>query len=126
MVRSGSTISAIFASTASSPSAFFPRAAAFSSWARSFIAPRSSSVNPSNFWPVVAVLSPDFCLSFIANCLPCRSRRGRPSCQEAAPAAACPNCPAVPSGEAGDDIEVLVDGARARLTGRPGTAPAPP
>src|SRR5215216_6288041 len=46
MVRSGSGISAIFASTSLSP------ASAFSSWARSFIAARSSSVN--------------FCVSFFA------------------------------------------------------------
>ena len=77
MARSGSDISAIFASTALSWSAFFPRgprpAAAFSSWARSFIAPRSSSVNPSYFLSVAAVLSAGFCVSFIANFLPCES-----------------------------------------------------
>src|SRR5574341_2204700 len=47
MARSGSDISAIFASTALSPSTWSPRgplrACAFSSWARSFIAARSSS-----------------------------------------------------------------------------------
>src|SRR5438270_8958096 len=48
MVRSGSGIAAIFASTALSPSA------PFSSWMRSFIAPRSSSVNPLNFLLVAA------------------------------------------------------------------------
>src|SRR5207247_7975642 len=42
MARSGFGISAIFASTSLSPSAL----SAFSSWARSFIAARSSSVNP--------------------------------------------------------------------------------
>src|SRR5436309_9633697 len=50
LVRSGSGISAIFASTSLSPSALPARgprrAAAFSSWARSLIAARSSSVNP--------------------------------------------------------------------------------
>src|SRR5712692_5828809 len=55
IARSGSCIAAIFASTAPSPSAlsFFPRgprrASAFSSWARSFIAARSWSVNPLDF-----------------------------------------------------------------------------
>ena len=47
MARSGSGISAIFASTALSPSAF--SVSAFSSWTRSFIAARSSSVNPLAF-----------------------------------------------------------------------------
>src|SRR5687767_11563587 len=48
MARSGPGISAIFASTSLSPSALFllARASAFSSWARSFIAARSSSVSP--------------------------------------------------------------------------------
>src|SRR5690348_6197647 len=53
MARSGSRISAIFASTAPSPSVLSRgprRAAAFSSWTRSFIAARSSSVNPLNFF----------------------------------------------------------------------------
>jgi len=51
MARSGSGISAIFASTARSPSALFfsARASAFSSRARSLIAARSSSVNPLDF-----------------------------------------------------------------------------
>jgi hypothetical protein len=75
MARSGSGISAIFASTALSPSALSAcgprRAAAFSSWARSFIAPRSSSVNPSTFLSVAVVLLADFCVSFIAGLLPC-------------------------------------------------------
>src|SRR4029434_9278271 len=57
MARSGSGISAIFASTALSPSAL----SAFSSWMRSFIAARSSSVNPSGFLPLVVVLL-DFCV----------------------------------------------------------------
>src|SRR5256886_7119151 len=58
--RSGSGIAAIFASTALSPSAV----SAFSSWARSFIAARSSSVNPLNFLPIAVVLLADFCVSF--------------------------------------------------------------
>ena len=55
MARSGSVISAIFASKSLSPSALslFARASAFSSLARSFIAAFSSSVNPL-----------DFCVSF--------------------------------------------------------------
>jgi hypothetical protein len=40
---------------------------------RSFIAPRSSSVNPSNFFSVAVVLLADFCSSFIAGFLPCES-----------------------------------------------------
>src|SRR3989475_7611457 len=63
MARSGSGISAIFASTALSPSALSAReprrAAAFSSWARSFIAARSSSVNPLNVLPIAVVLLAD-------------------------------------------------------------------
>ena len=57
MARSGSGISAIFASRSVSPSAFLARgprrAAAFSSWARSRIAARSSSVNPLDAWVAV-------------------------------------------------------------------------
>src|SRR5215467_5723109 len=72
--RSGSAISAIFASTALSPSALAPRgprrAAVFSSWACSFIAPRSSSVNPPDvlFFAVLPVAG--FCLSVIERFLP--------------------------------------------------------
>src|SRR5438270_4846172 len=58
MVRSGSGISAIFASTAASPSPL----SALSSWMRSFIAPCSSSVNPLNFF---LVLLADFCAGFM-------------------------------------------------------------
>src|SRR5213592_1105190 len=62
MVRSGSRISAIFASTALSPS-LLP---AFISWTRSLIAPRSSSVNALL---VAVVLLADclvlFCVGFI-------------------------------------------------------------
>src|SRR5436309_10759714 len=58
MVRSGSRISAIFASTAAFPSPL----SALSSWMRSFIAPCSSSVNPLNFLLVAVVLLADFCL----------------------------------------------------------------
>src|SRR5206468_3810859 len=70
MARSGSGIAAIFASTSLSPSASFffarapRRASAFSSWARSFIAARSSSVNPMDFLSIVAMLLADFCVSF--------------------------------------------------------------
>ena len=96
MARSGSGISAIFASTALSPSALPARgprrAAAFSSWARSFIAARSSSVNPSNVLSIAVVLLADFCVSFIAG-FPLRvlmwttlmlgSRRGGGFCETA-------------------------------------------
>src|SRR5437870_30443 len=68
MARSGSRISAIFASTALSPSALSacgPRPAdVFSSWTRSFIAARSSSMNPVNFLLIAVVLLADFCVSF--------------------------------------------------------------
>jgi hypothetical protein len=55
--RSGSGISAIFASTSLSPSALLllARASAFSSLARSFIAAFSSSVNPLDFLPLAVV-----------------------------------------------------------------------
>jgi hypothetical protein len=70
MARSGSGISAIFASTSLSPSGLpargTRRAAAFSSRARSFIAARSSSVNPSYVLSLVA----GFCVSFIERFLP--------------------------------------------------------
>src|SRR2546427_2041814 len=56
MVRSGSRISAIFASTTLSPSPL----PAFISWTRSLIAPRSSSVNPLDFLLIVVVLLADF------------------------------------------------------------------
>src|SRR5207247_2748880 len=57
---SRSSISAIFASTALFPSALSARgarrASVFSSWARSFIAARSSAVNPLDFLPLAVVL----------------------------------------------------------------------
>src|SRR2546428_3942129 len=69
MARSGSDISSIFASTALSPSALSARgprlADVFSSWTRSFIAARSSSVNPVNFLLLAVVLLADFCVSFL-------------------------------------------------------------
>src|SRR5947209_4141025 len=69
MVRSDSGISAIFASTSLSPSALPARgprrAAAFSSWARSFIAARSSSVNPLDVLRVAVALLADFCVPFL-------------------------------------------------------------
>src|SRR5207249_8527774 len=71
MARSGSRIAAIFASTSLSPSALslFARAPAFNSWARSFIAARSSSVNPLDFLLIAVVLSADFCVPFFAGFL---------------------------------------------------------
>src|SRR6266516_4359894 len=75
MARSGSCIAAIFASTSPSPSAlsFFRRgprrASAFSSWARSFIAARSSSVNPLDFLLIAVVLLADSCVPFFAGFL---------------------------------------------------------
>src|SRR5437870_4929130 len=68
MVRSGSRISAIFASTALSPSALSARgprpADAFRSWRYSFIAARSSSVNPLNFSLIAVALLADSCVYF--------------------------------------------------------------
>src|SRR5215218_3128656 len=73
MARSDSGISAIFASTSLSPSALPARgprrASAFSSWARSFIAARSSSVNPLDFLSIAVVLLADFCMAFFAGLL---------------------------------------------------------
>src|SRR6266508_1179144 len=62
MARSGSDISAIFASTALSPASLFlvMRASAFSSRARSFIAARSWALNPLDFLLVAAPFV-DFC-----------------------------------------------------------------
>src|SRR3972149_3047706 len=69
MARSDPCISAIFAITALSPSALSARgprrASAFSSWARSFIAARSSSVNPFTVLPIAVVLLADFCVAFL-------------------------------------------------------------
>src|SRR5881396_3095324 len=71
IARSRSGISAIFASTSLSPSPLTARAprreAAFSSWARSLIAARSSSVNPLDALPVV--LLADCCVAFFAGFL---------------------------------------------------------
>src|SRR5438132_6314071 len=69
IARSGSGISAILASTSLSPSALPRRAAAFISSARSFIAARSSGVNPSDVLLVVVVLLADFCGPFFAGFL---------------------------------------------------------
>src|SRR3979409_2455896 len=66
--RSGFGISAIFASTALSPSAL--SAAAFSSLTRSFIAPSSSAVNFADVCLTAVVLLADFCLAFIGGFLP--------------------------------------------------------
>src|SRR3712207_921527 len=65
MLRSDSGISAIFASRALSPSAL--RASAFSSWARSRIAARSSAVNPLE--ALLVVVFADCCLPFLAGFL---------------------------------------------------------
>src|SRR5437870_5438407 len=69
MERSAFGISAIFASTSLSPSAFFGRgprrASAFSSWTRSFIAARSSSVNPLTALPVTVAFLADFRVSVL-------------------------------------------------------------
>src|SRR5882672_5342390 len=69
IARSGLGISAIFASTSRSPSAFFARgprrASAFSSWTRSFIAARSSSVNPLAALLVTLARLADFCVSVL-------------------------------------------------------------
>src|SRR5438128_2259255 len=81
MARSGFGISAIFASTSLSPSAFFARgprrASAFSSRARSFIAARSSSVNPLTALPVTVALLADFCVSVFGLIEPPRTDFGR-------------------------------------------------
>jgi hypothetical protein len=73
--RSGSGSSAILASTARSASAFpfLARASAFSSWARSFIAARSSSEKPADVVPVAVVRLADLWVSVIAGFLPCQS-----------------------------------------------------
>src|SRR5579863_5355575 len=67
MTRSGAGIVAIFASTTLSPSALSARgprrAAAFSSWARSLIAARSSSVNP---WMLLAGFFATFFVGFLS------------------------------------------------------------
>jgi hypothetical protein len=41
------------------------RHGAFSSWARSFIAARSSSVNPATVLPIAMVLRAAFCVAFV-------------------------------------------------------------
>src|SRR3989475_8334239 len=69
MARSGSRISAIFARTALSPSALSARgprpAEAFRSWRYSFIAARSSSVNPLTFLFTAVVPLADLCVSLV-------------------------------------------------------------
>src|SRR5437879_13351137 len=109
MARSGSGISAIFASTAFSPSALSARGArradAFSSWWRSFIAARSSSVHPSDVLSI-AVLLADFFVSFIAGFLSARSDGDDPDSREP-PRRLLRNCSGYP-GETSDDIEVVV------------------
>src|SRR5687768_10558497 len=71
MVRSGSGIAAIAASTALSPAALSAprRASVFSSRARSFIAARSSSVNPLDSLSMAPGLLVAFCAVFFVACL---------------------------------------------------------
>jgi hypothetical protein len=68
MARSDPFIAAIAASRSRSPSARFllARASAFSSWARAFIAARSSAVNPLDVLLRAAALFADFCVLFVA------------------------------------------------------------
>src|SRR4029453_5860174 len=68
MTRSDPFIAAIAASRSRSPSALFllARASAFSSWARAFIAARSSAVNPLDVVLRAVALFADFCVSFVA------------------------------------------------------------
>src|SRR5215472_7725352 len=87
MTRSGSTISAIFASTSLSPPAFLAapgprRAAVFSSWAWSFIAARSSAVNPGDVLLFEVVLLAGFCVSLIAGSSPLSLDRDDPHARE--------------------------------------------
>jgi hypothetical protein len=67
MARSGSCISPSLSLTTFSPSAL--RAAAFCSWARSFVVARSSAVNPWEDLLVALVFFADFGLSFVLLCL---------------------------------------------------------
>src|SRR3712207_1752252 len=62
MARSDACISAIFARTSRSPSAFC--ASAFCSLARSFIAARSSSVNPLDFFALIVPSCADSSMSY--------------------------------------------------------------
>src|SRR5881296_2706966 len=68
MARSGFAMAAMLASTAPSPPALSDRGPrpsdVFISWTYSFIAARSSSVNPLNFLLTAVVLLADFCVSF--------------------------------------------------------------
>src|SRR5512132_3332568 len=68
MARSGSFIAAIAASRSRSPSSLFllARASAFRSWARAFIAARSSAVNPLDVLVRAVALFADFCVTFVA------------------------------------------------------------
>src|SRR6187455_861450 len=71
MARSDPFIAAIAASRSRSPSARFllARASAFSSWARAFIAARSSAVNPLDVLVLAVVLFADFCVLFVTGFL---------------------------------------------------------
>src|SRR2546423_13237988 len=66
MARSGSDISAIFASKSLSPSAL----SVFVSLTPSLLADRSSAVNASAFFVVAVVRLADFCMSFIGGSSP--------------------------------------------------------
>src|SRR5215472_1616342 len=93
--RSGADISAIFASTSLSASASVGRAprrrAVVISFARSFIAARSSAVNPSALPLRAAPPRADGRFSVIARLLAYKSRSGQLSCYGAAVAAASSN-----------------------------------
>src|SRR5215475_15155336 len=124
--RSGSGISAIFARTSLSPSALSARgprrADVFSSWACSFIAARSSAVNPPDVLPLV-VLFADFCGSFIAGSSP-TSLDGATLMLGAAPSAASSKLTDRHPGKPSGDIEVAADHVMAKLPrcGPPGMA----
>src|SRR4029450_11279947 len=68
MTRSDPSLPATAASRSRSPSARFllARASAFSSWARAFIAARSSAVNPLDVVLRALALFADFCVTFVA------------------------------------------------------------
>jgi len=107
MERSGSGISAIFVRTSLSPSAVSARGprrgAAFSSWARSFIAARSSSENLPDVLSIAVVLLADFCVSFIAGFLAARSDRSTLILREPPPRRLRQDCSV-------DDSETVLDG----------------
>src|SRR3989442_11840320 len=124
MARSGFGISAIFASTSLSPSAFFARgprrASAFSSWARSFIAARSSSVNPLTALPVTVALLADFCVSVFGLIEPPHTDFGWTPRRNAK----CGSVLFKPSGTCVESYHrVLPNGSRLSCSGRRGAPP---